>query len=73
MKWLRIAYLAVLAGAAAWAAVRYRAEVADLLTGTRPGWLILSLISSLGMILWGALFWTCCLRMLGSRPSLREG
>lgn len=72
LKWLRIAYLAVLAGAAAWAAVRYRAEVADLLTGTRPGWLILSLISSLGMILWGALFWTCCLRMLGSRPSLRE-
>ena len=72
LKWLRIAYLAVLAGAAAWAAVRYRTEVADLLTGTRPGWLILSLVSSLGMIWWGALFWTCCLRMLGSRPNLWE-
>ena len=72
LKWLRISYLTILAGLVIWAVIRYRTEVADLIAGARPGWLVLSLVSSLGMIGWGAWFWTDCLAMLGSRPSLRE-
>lgn len=72
LKWLRIIYLTVLAGLVIWAVVRYRTEVAELVTGARPGWLVLSLASSFGMIGWGAWFWTECLKMLGSRPDWRD-
>lgn len=64
---LRIAYLVAAATLLVWLIARRREAIADLLRGTRPGWLLLSLAMSFGMLGLAALVWHRLLRAQGEQ------
>ncbi len=75
LKWLRIAYLAVLAAAVPVLVLARRDEVADLLgdlAGARHVLVAASFATGFLLIALSAYFWLVSLRMLGQRPSFRD-
>lgn len=57
LRALRIVYLLAAAGLLIWLIADRRAEIGDLLTGTRLGWLVGSLVMSFGMLGLAAEVW----------------
>lgn len=68
----RLVYMAVLFGFVAVMAILKRSEVADLLSGTRPSWILASLAGSFGLVWVGSAFWALALKELGSPVPLGE-
>ncbi len=62
----RVVYLVGLAGLLAWLVFTRRHQLADLVAGTRPGWLVAAFALSLGQLLPSVAVWTVALRRLGS-------
>lgn len=75
LKWLRIAYLALLAAAVPVLVLTRRDEVADLLgdlAGARHVLVAAAFATGFVLIALSAYIWLVSLRMLGQRPSLRD-
>ena len=75
LKWLRIAYLTLLAAALPVLVLARQDEVADLLrdlAGARHVLVAASLATGFVLIALSAYFWLVSLRMLGQRPSFRD-
>ena len=75
LKWLRIAYLTLLAAAVPVLVLARRDEVADLLgdlAGARHVLVAASLAAGFVLIALSAYFWLVSLRILGQRPSFRD-
>ena len=73
MRVARVVYLVGLAGLLAYLVFTRRHQLADLVAGTRPGWLLLAFVLSLGQLLPSVAVWTVALRRLGStRIPMRE-
>ena len=64
LRLVRFTYLAGLGVAAVLAFINRRDEVRALVGGTRPGWLVLSLALSFGMLLISSLFWATAIQSL---------
>ena len=75
LKWLRIAYLSLLAVAVPVVVLARRDEVADLLgdlAGARHGLVAASFATGIVLIALTAYFWLVSLRLLGQRPLFRD-
>ena len=75
LRWLRIAYLALLAAAVPVLVLVRRNDVADLLgdlAGARHGLVAASFLTGFVLIALSAYFWLVSLRMLGQRPRFRD-
>ncbi len=75
LRWLRIAYLAVLAAAVPVLVAARRQEVSDLLgdlAGARHVLVAASFSTGFGLIALSAYFWLVSLRLLGQRPRWRD-
>ena len=75
LRWLRIAYLAMLAAAVPVLVLARRDEVADLLgdlAGARHVLVVASFATGFVLIALSAYFWLVSLRLLGQRPLFRD-
>ena len=68
----RLTYLAALSAAVLWLASTRRAEIVELLEGTRLELIAAALAASFGLIGLGAALWHSSLRMLGHPVAFRE-
>lgn len=71
-RWVRLTYLAVVAGVFIWLLWRERDEIGELLRSARPAWLAAALVMSFGMIVASAGFWSAVISSAGPRLSLGE-
>lgn len=67
----RVGYLVVLGTVLAWLVWTRRGDIAELVTGTRPGWLVLALALGLVQLLPNVGFWTVTLADLRSPVPMR--
>ena len=72
LRRLRAAYLVGAAGFVAWLVATRWDELSVLLRGTRPGWLLVSLVTSFGLLILSPIIWRTVLDASGSPVPLGD-